>query len=74
MKKPIEVLYALAKTCEIPLWASHVAVRNDGSKTEPALWDDASGEYLDEAPQPGERWSGCYKTTYWTFFAKDELK
>jgi hypothetical protein len=67
-------LLEIARTVVVPEWASHVAVRNDGSKREPCLWMDNMQDYIDEPITEGEQWAAGYKTIYWTFFPLDELK
>lgn len=43
-------LLKIAKQTPYPHWATHIAVRNDGSKSEPAAWVDEVNDYLDEGP------------------------
>jgi len=71
-----EELLKIARTINLPEWATHVAVRDDGSKVEPAAWVEAVGDYIDENPSTISRgdWAGGYKHCYWEFFSLDELK
>ena len=68
-------LLCVAKTVELPDWATHVAVRTNGSKAEAAAWLESVNDYLDEDPaQLGtDCWVGSYKHCYWKFFSRDEL-
>ena len=70
-----EELKVAARKIEIPEWATHVAVRNDGSKAEPAAWVDECNDYVDEDPSdlPNMTWIGLYKSYYWTFIDRNEL-
>ena len=60
----------------LPAWATHVAVRDDGSKAEPAVWMEDEKEYLDEDPSQLKHgaWGGSYKKRYWTFISIEQLK
>ena len=60
----------------LPEWATHVAVRYDGSKAEPAAWLEDAKEYLDEDPSKLKRgeWGGSYRKRYWTFISIEQLK
>ncbi len=71
----LSALLCVARTVDMPDWATHVAVRNDGSKAEPAAWLERAQDYLDEDPaQLGEHcWAGSYKNCYWTFFERAQL-
>lgn len=66
----MEMLLALAKSVVLPDWATHVAVRKDASKAEPAI--EHEGLFLDCEPIKGE-WAGSFKTAYWVLFSKGEL-
>lgn len=60
---------AMAAKFTAPAWATHVAVRWDGSRCEPACWQDREQEYLDEDPsllKIGD-WAGSFKQSYWSF-------
>lgn len=46
-----EKLAEKAKHVSIPQWATHVAVRTDGSKAEPCAWMEKANEYVDEDPR-----------------------
>ena len=73
--KDNDVLEQLAKTINIPEWATHVAVRKDGSKVEPATWLEEVDDYVDEDPSSNSvvGWIGSYKHHYWAFFSKEDL-
>ncbi len=68
-------LLCVAKKFELPEWATHVAVRNDGSKSEPAAWLESVNDYIDEDPAllDPDCWAGSYKHHYWKFFSRAEL-
>lgn len=68
-------LLCVAKNVELPDWATHVAIRKDGSKAEPAAFVEKIKQYLDEDPsQLGEHcWAGSYKNCYWTFISREQL-
>lgn len=64
-----------ARSVVLPSWATHVAVRNDASKAEPAAWLGSVKDYVDEDPaslKSGD-WAGSYRHRYWVFIHKDEL-
>jgi hypothetical protein len=65
----------LAKNLVLPDWATHVAVRNDGSKAEPAAWLEDEKEYTDEDPSKLKKgdWAGVFNERYWSFYSKEEL-
>ena len=65
---------ALAKSPDFPGWATHVAVRRDGSKIEPAVYDLNSSEYLDEELDLTEKWQSCFSNKYWEFFGIVEMR
>lgn len=68
-------LLKLARTVSLPSWATHVAVRTNGSKAEPAAWLETSNDFVDEDPserKDGE-WIGSYKHYYWRFFSRERL-
>ncbi len=64
-----------AKQVSIPEWATHVAVRTDGSKSEPCAWMEKANDYVDEDPRQLKdgMWAGGYKSYYWVFFDRAEL-
>ena len=64
-----------AKNLVLPDWATHVAVRNDGSKVEPAAWLEHEKEYVDEDPSKLKKcaWAGAFNERYWSFYSKEEL-
>lgn len=66
----------LAKTIDIPDWATHVAVRYDQGKVEPAVWSDEYGAYLDESLEGNKlfSWGSTFNTEYWTFVRIDQIK
>lgn len=68
-------LLCVARTVDLPDWATHVAVRNNGSKAEPAAWLESVNDYLDDDPaQLGQHcWAGSYKHCYWTFISRAQL-
>lgn len=68
-------LLCVARTVDFPDWATHVAVRNNGSKAEPAAWLESANDYIDEDPaQLGSQcWTGSYKNCYWTFISRAQL-
>ena len=68
-------LLEIARNIEMPKWATHVAVRNDGSKAEPAAWIDKANDYVDEDPSglKSGSWSGSYKHCYWSFISNRDL-
>jgi len=74
--KTIGELLELAASVELPIWATHVAVRKDGSKAEPAAWSEIVNDYLDEDPAniTPHCWVGSYNRRYWYFFKKDSLQ
>lgn len=52
-----------------PPWATHIAIRKDGSKVGPAAWHKQTRCYVDEDPaklNPGD-WASAYKESYWLF-------
>ncbi len=63
-------LLKIAQSVDLPGWATHVAVRNNGSKAEPAVL--IGGMFVDEAAENGE-WAAVFKKGYWQFFAIDQL-
>jgi len=65
----------LARRHDAGDWATHVAVRNNLSRTESCVFDSAAKEFVDEDISLLDRgeWVGSYKETYWTFFALDNL-
>lgn len=71
----LTALLCVAKTVVLPSWATHVAVRNDGSKAEPAAWLEKANDYLDEDPTKVQNgcWAGIYKHCYWAFISREEL-
>lgn len=72
---PLEQLRQLAAPFTPPAWASHVAVRYDGTRVEPAYWDGQSRSFLDEDPGQLKKgdWAGAFKRAYWTFFPVADL-
>lgn len=70
-----EDLFEIAKTIELPEWATHVSVRSDGTKVEPAAWLEKANGYIDEDPKGImiNEWVSCYKPCYWEFFSISEL-
>lgn len=72
---PLPQLRELATSFTAPSWATHVAVRYDGSRVEPACWDSLSRSFLDEDPAPLKKgdWAGAFKRAYWAFFPVDDL-
>lgn len=68
-------LLCVAMEVELPEWATHVAVRRNGSKAEPAAWIESANEYIDEDPAQlnPHCWSGGYKQCYWVFFSRAKL-
>lgn len=75
MKKTDNELVDIALTVSAPKWATHIAVRNDGSKAEPAAWLESAEDYLDEDPAGVAKhcWAGSYKHCYWSFFSLSAL-
>ena len=75
MKSELNDLLCVATEVELPVWATHVAVRNNGSKAEPAAWLEEANDYIDEDPSQLEdgRWAGSYKHCYWTFISREQL-
>lgn len=68
-------LREIAKSVELPKWATHVAVRTDGSKSEPAAWVEKVNDFVDEDPDKNQsKWIGSYKHVYWTFFDRTGLE
>ena len=68
-------LLALAANVNVPSWATHVAVRRNGSVAYPACWAERERAYLDEDPAgivEGE-WAGAFKTMYYRFFTIEEV-
>lgn len=64
-----------AKQVNVPEWATHIAVRTDGSKAEPCLWMEKANDYVDEDPShiKDGRWVGGYNSRYWVFFSRAEI-
>ena len=69
-------LLKIAKSVELPSWATHAAVRTDGSKSEPAAWVELLDDYLDEDPEELDVhcWAGSYKHHYWKFYSRADLE
>ncbi len=67
----------LAKSIELPEWASHVAVSTARKEVtvEPCLWSDEAGGYLDGDPSGAANgaWVGGYNEKYWKFFSIEQL-
>lgn len=59
----------LAANFTPPPWATHIAVRSDGSRCEAACWRDQEQEYLDEDPSllNAGQWAGAFRQAYWSF-------
>lgn len=78
MGKQIDNLEEVAKEqfLKMPFWATHIAVRNDGSKSEPCAWLEDANDYVDEDPSTLSlgSWAGSYKNIYWSFFSREELQ
>lgn len=72
---PRELLICVAATVELPNWATHVAVRNNGVKAEPVVWLDEINNFVDENPSSlsSHQWIASYNNLYWTFFSRDEV-
>lgn len=70
-------LLCVARTVELPDWATHVAVSTARKETaaEPCLWCDKASDYLDENPSdvPSGNWVGGYNHKYWVFFSRAQL-
>ena len=71
-----EQLLEIAKTVELPSWATHAAIRTDGSKSEPSVWVEALCDFLDEDPTELDVncWAGSYKHYYWKFYSRADLE
>lgn len=64
-----------AAKVKVPSWATHVAVRRDGSAAYPACWQEREQAYLDEDPSKlkiGD-WTGAFKNVYYRFFTIEEV-
>jgi hypothetical protein len=72
----LSALLCVAKSIELPDWATHVAVSTirEGD-VEPCAWLHPANDYIDEDPNNLSKgdWSGCYKRKYWRFFSREEL-
>ncbi|MGN6518683.1 MAG: hypothetical protein ACTHK2_04575 [Dokdonella sp.] len=68
-------LLEVAARVKVPSWATHVAVRRDGSAAYPACWQEREGDYIDEDPaglKEGD-WAGGFKTMYYRFFKVEDV-
>jgi len=71
-----EELLKTARAITLPKWATHVAIRNDGSEFEPAAWIEGLKEYISEDPSSisNEDYAFGYHNDYWKFFSLEDLK
>lgn len=71
-------LLSLAKTIVLPEWATHVAVATTKTQRRafPCAWMESEGEYVDEDPDKLKKgdWAASFKTQYWEFFSRNQLK
>lgn len=69
MYQPDSTHNTLAAAFVAPAWASHVAVRRDGSKVEAALWDADLAEYCEDSLEQAEAqgYSAAFDQRYWVF-------
>jgi hypothetical protein len=68
-------LLEMAAKVKVPSWATHVAVRRDGSAAYPACWQEREQAYLDEDPSTlkiGD-WTGAFKKAYYRFFTIEDV-
>jgi len=77
-----DLLLVARQGLTMPEWATHVAVRNDGSKVEACIWSDKGDGWSSDNPEldddfiggNGHRpYQGVYDLDYWEIIDIGEL-